>query len=333
MRATIRKLLFFVVVIAGTLQLATQTHAQQQNAITVTPAFASVELQTGTTEAETVIDVTNGFASTITLDVALKGIDQISGQLLPTETVDPQLAQAARFSAQELVLSAGETKKLSLFVTNIEGLEPGGHYATIVLTERVNAAATGSLRSAISISAFVVKRGGEKEELNFTGLSADGSLFSLPKRAVVGLGNTGNVHTVARGVVSVSKDTDTLRKGVLNESALPLLPGKEAVFTVPLLSLKSAPLMPARISINVEYRPDQSSAVVRQTISRWYVPAPLVIAAGSTVVLVAAGMVFLKKRGRARRHDTPSAERQPDGAVPIRVRRVKKVTVKDLDDD
>lgn len=326
------KLTLLLAIFIPVVVLASAAKAQTPNTISINPALLNLELLQGEAQISSQISITNNYSSSINLGIEVKGIDQISGQLVPTETVEQNIKDSLVISDSNLLIQSGQTSTLTITVTNSDRLAPGGHYATLLLTERSLDGPDNGLKGAASVGIFIVKRGGSTEILNFKSIKANGSFIRMPSTITAEIENNGNTHTVPRGVASVSDGDKTILKGVLNDNALPLLPGKQLSFTTPLQTITNKPWLPVRLSINLEYRADGSSEIYRQSISRWYFP-PFSIIVSGLLTLLSLGIILLiiknkkvKPIGGTKTKD--SSTDAENSSVKIRVRRVKKVIVK-----
>jgi hypothetical protein len=246
--------------------------AQQPNQLTVTPAFINVELSDANVQQKTQIAITNTYASNIELTASLKGIDEIGGKLVPAGDIEPELNQAIKLSQTELTAVTKETTILEVSVLNLPSLSTGGHYASLVLSQKPKNGQQSAYTSQISISIFIVKIGGERRSVDAGITASNQNIFRPPSQLTVVFKNTGNTHITPRASVLVTTTTGQLvAKGVANTASQPLLPGKSISSAI---SLKKTRFlwMPQKLKQTISFRVDGSDAVKNQQKNFWYIP-------------------------------------------------------------
>jgi hypothetical protein len=288
--------------------------------ITVTPARLNFSLSKDALSQRMSVQITNNYDRAVTLAAELKGINENAGLLVPNGAAEPEFEDALKLSETSLRLLPHQAHSLTVQLNNTAQLAPGGHYATLVLTQQDGSQPTNglNLRAAISLSIFAVKTAGERQSLTVSSLHTDGWLFRLPSTASISYQNTGNVHIVPRGVVVVGAvaSDNPVRKGISNPNSVLILPGKNWQDQVPLSGLGHV-WLPSRQELFVAYRIDGSSK--QQTITRhfWYIPPvyPLIL-------LLLVGFFWYSRR-------QPSAPGKPgpSAAVGLPVSKARKITV------
>jgi hypothetical protein len=254
------------------LVLSVPTHALQPNQLIVTPAFINVELSDSNVQQKTQIAITNTYASNIDLTAELKGIDEIAGKLVPSGDVEPNLDQAIKLSKTDFTAIAKNTTILDVDVVNTPSLTSGGHYASLVLSQKLKQGQQSAYTSQISISIFIVKLGGERRSIEAKVTGSNQNIIRLPSKVTLDFKNTGNMHVTPRASVLVlSKSGLVVAKGVANAGSQPLLPTKSLTFNV---ALKRTCFLwlPQRLKQVISFRVDGSESTKQTQSYFWYIP-------------------------------------------------------------
>jgi len=246
------------------------------NSITISPAQVDIELSTTDATKQTTFTIGNSYNVPVVLSIELMGIDQQAGRVIPSADIDQSLVDSVRLSATELTIPEQSAMTVSLIITNSSQLPPGGHYGTIVFTQRKTGNEEVSLTQAISVGLFVVKRGGQLREVD-AGLFTSRSLpFQIPSSSELSIKNVGNVHVIPRaGVLVYAKNNDLIAKGVANTESRRVLPGKTYEEKITIQHVKKL-WWPQKLKIVLEYRADGIEEA--KTISKniVYIPAYVV---------------------------------------------------------
>jgi len=297
--------------------------AQQITGITVTPGVIKAYVSREEPVTATDITIRNNYSVPVRLSAELKGIDETTAQLIPAGDLDPDLSSVLALSETDITIPPLTDKHITLQSSFNDGLKPGGHYATVVLTEQSSSGAALSVRSAVSITVYLTNREGVKENFDLEKFEARNTLLSLPKEATVTLKNSGNVHSVPRGVIRVENTRGAvLAQGVLNAGSAPVLPGKEFSTVVRLNTVKKA-FWPQKARIVLQFHGESSDQLSEATRDFWYIPqgfiAVIVLLATGTFVIVRFGMKPLKHGAKSlKRKATDRKRRQkPKQQVPI----------------
>ncbi|MBC7582079.1 hypothetical protein H7097_04425 [Aeromicrobium sp.] len=270
--------------------------ADTKPGITVSPGRLNFSLSKDSTEQVVPVTITNTYDAAVTLNAQFRGIDENAGLLVPTDDLNPAFASTLRVSDTVLNLAPKETRVVQVQASNPATLSPGGHYATLVLTQQIDGQAQLSLNAAISLSIFVVKVAGAEQKLSLTSFRTNNNLFQIPTKATLTFRNDGNVHAVPRGVVSVLDGTyTTLASGIANQNSLPLLPGKSVKSEVQISKVSSI-WKPQRLLIWTAYRADGVTDQTFVRSSTYYIP-PLYPIALSIIVLA---LVVTRRRWQSR---------------------------------
>jgi hypothetical protein len=112
------------------------------------------------------------------------------------------------------------------------------------------------VKQVLSSLLLVTKQGGLRQELTIDSQKQSGGWWRLPVRVTQLYRNTGNVHVVPRGIVSVRDPFGReVRRGAINENSKVILPETKRSYTTQLLSLTGA-WWPGRYSVVTAYRYD-----------------------------------------------------------------------------
>lgn len=181
-------------------------------------------------------------------------------------------------------------------------MSPGGHYATLILTQNGGTGANLSVQSAVSVVVFLTNTDGVKESLSLSEFTAPSSVFKVAGGAKITLKNDGNVHTVPRGFVRVQKSDGTvLSEGVLNVASNLVLPGNTYSSDLQLTAVSKS-WLPERVTTQLQYRPDGSSQATVAVSTSWYVPPRFVMALLATLVICGIiAWIFVPKLTRQRK--------------------------------
>lgn len=305
---------------------------QQVTGLTVTPAVIKTAVSRETPSQQTKLTIRNNYEVPVRLSAELKDIDETTPQLLPGDDLEPDLREVLVLSETDLTIPPRTDAQITLQATYNDSLKPGGHYAAIVLTEQSPTGASLSLRSAVSVTVFLTNQEGVKEEFELRNFSAPSSLFSLPEQATVELVNTGNVHSVPRGVVRVERQNGgVLAKGVLNTGSQPVLPGRSFNATIPLGDIANS-FWPQKIRTVLEFHGDTSTQITEASKVSWYIPPGfiglIVLTAGILVLFFRFGLIWVVKTIRSIKPKLGRKKRAARPIQPVQIQDVVKVNKK-----
>jgi len=273
---------------------------QAATGLTVTPAQLSFIVQANDPSKTAEITLANSYNSPLRMTAELQGIDEQAARLVPSGSVDEQIDNAVKLSATDITVPAKGTYKLQVSL-NGTWLSDGGHYATLVLTERSDIGASSGFQSAVAVNLFIIRNEHIRTDLQLTAVTFDNPLLSLPKSASIVLKNKGNTHIIPRASIIVYDGDDAVSKAVVNSNSALLLPGDEQRFTVKLDTLKRF-WLPRKLTAHIMYRIDGSDVQLMKTMTLWHVPFVDIVALAALVYaiwhwrryLVAASRVLRK---------------------------------------
>lgn len=311
--------------------------------ITVTPGIVHTSVSKDAPDAQTVITIRNNYQTDVRVSAEMRGIDDASTKLLPTDSMPHDLDGVFNLSETLFTIPPLSDYKLTLQSRLIDQLTPGGHYASLLISQADDGAGNLSVRSAVSVTVFLTNKEGVKESLSLTKYNPPSSLFTLLGTVSYTLKNTGNVHTTPRGIVIVEGARGKiLAQAVLNAGSNVVFPDKEFSSETKLVAVDKA-WWPQKITTKLQFRSEGTTQVTEASSTRIYIPPRF-------VVLITVGIVGLlvlfrcvrwfrartrktaQKRLRAGKTkakqdvlavDLPDGVEEPDEGVKIHVR-VKK---------
>ncbi len=285
---------------------AAKSTAIPLSGITIAPALLTAQIGSKQPRTSTTIGVRNNFDVPVTVSAALNGFDIRNNALVPTVTTEKTLAGVVSLSPAEIVIPPGNSKNITVEVSDTASLAPGGHYLSILLTEtafgsRLDAPQL-SLRPAVSVTLYVIKEDGAIRGIKARSLRLNRSLFSLPKTADATFFNDGNVQSVPRGVIRLSDSAGgaVLSQGILNQQSVPVYP-RATVTLQAQLQEQAIIRLPGRYQASLQYRYDGQESTQKLTNSFWYVPKSFVIALLLIITVVGLAM-WPDNRRRIRRY-------------------------------
>ena len=265
------------------------------NTITVEPAVADIELVASETQKRATFTITNTYNVPVELTLELKGIDQEQGAIIPKDNIDDELSASIKLSETLVTIPEQSSYVASMIVLNTDQLAPGGHYATLVITQQKVGTEEVSIKQAVSVGLFIVKRGGQLRDIEPTTVLYNRWPFQLPSSGDITLKNIGNVHVVPRASITVYDANGRLiSKGVFNEDSRRVLPGKELSQRVNMNRFLSL-WLPQKIKINFEYRADSVEEYRFSETVLWYIP-PYSVAVFALLLAAAAWLLRHNKK-------------------------------------
>ncbi len=234
----------------------------------ISPPFVSVTLLPAENSHSEILTVANHntFSQTFQLSVVDFGSLNDSGgvQFLGVNGQEMQkykysLASWLQLEKDRLEVAAGSEEKVKVTVLNKDSLTSGGHYGAVLFSQvsDVKPGSVVNVNQAYASLFFVDKQGGaEIKQLDLRKIEHDAAWFRLPSTVLLRFQNSGNVHLVPRGTVTV---VDVLGrvvgKGLINSDSAIILPESFRVYRTQLYPL-SRLFFPGNYTINVNYRYD-----------------------------------------------------------------------------
>ena len=263
------------------------TAASPAGGITVTPARLNLSLSKDAPSQRVTVSVTNNYDVPVALTAEFKGIDEDAGILVPDNNLEAPLATALKLSETDVRLLPHQPYQLTIQLDNAAALAPGGHYATLVLTQQPSPGNGLSLHAAVSLAIFAVKAEGLHRSFEVTSFTTNGWLFRMPSVAKLSYHNTGNVHVVPRAEVAIVQPNnfERLRRGSGNQNSVLVLPGKNWTDTIQVKGLQNV-WLPKKLQVIAAYRSDGELVPHRLVRTSWYVPPLYPLALLAIIFLV-----------------------------------------------
>ncbi|MBL8121466.1 hypothetical protein JNM87_01820 [Candidatus Saccharibacteria bacterium] len=250
---------------------AVQAAPNQSTGITVSPALVTLTVTKDSPESQATVSIANAYDTDIRLSAELRSIDEMGARLIPSGRISSDLEKTLRVSADELTVPAKGVSTLDLIGQNSAVLSPGGHYATLVLTELSSSQNGSVFHGAIAVNVFFIQADGVKRDIRLTSIQAREHVFSLPSSITLAFRNGGNMHIVPRASVSYYDGDTLLARAVINENSAMLFPDREKAFSAPVTYLERS-VLPRHITRQIMYRIDGTDVQLIQKKSFWYVP-------------------------------------------------------------
>ncbi len=112
-----------------------------------------------------------------------------------------------KITEPDFILQPGVSKTITIKLAPPVDATPGGHYATIyfqpVIPDSVLTSETAFLAARVGVLSFLIVRGDIKQELAIDSFTPPGLKQTGPITFNVALKNTGNVHTLPTGAVTI----------------------------------------------------------------------------------------------------------------------------------
>lgn len=280
----------------------------QQGTISVSPQLIQLDLNTDQPEAE--YFYTNDTGQTIELSLTINDVKELEDRGIPdilsqqdSKNYKYGLASWAKFSSNNVVITPGETKKVTVYI-EADRLSIGGHYASILAeVKQLDKQGPVKLRAILSSLLFVRQGGGnETEEARIYDLYSDSELLSFPKEFTFRLNNTGNVDLTPYGRLSVRDWMGReVAVGIVNEDSLITLPESIRRYTIPVKDQNEFKLPGLyKATLDAHYGKSKIKTAVSKTfISLGSIP-PFIAILSITVLCVLVFALFKLRRGNNR---------------------------------
>ncbi len=213
--------------------------------LTVTPALQNVDVQASEEAKSFTIKLTNHTSETMTLAVTTAdfgALEDTGGLVFVGASSDFEkkygLAAWLTLEKNQITLSPGATDSLVVMVNNRDTLAPGGHYAAVLfkrIGESVDNGPRVRLDQVAASLVFLRKSGGENYSLSLSRSQPELNWTGIPRSFKLRFGNSGNIHLVPRGVVTVSNlFGKEVARGIINSQSGILLPESSRIYQVDL---------------------------------------------------------------------------------------------------
>lgn len=283
----------------------------ERRGLIVSPAFQEVVLAPQDQGRDFRVSLTNDTDTLLTLRVSVfdfGSLDESGGVAFLGASNDLEkkyaLASWIRPEKDVLTLASGETGDIRVTIENRGSLGPGGHYGALTF-KIIDDERDGGPGGTIAVSqvfttlVFVKKLGGEIYGMELASQEYGGNLLSWGETLRLRFQNSGNVHLVPRGTVTV---TDLLgrqvAKGIINEESALILPETWRIYPVRLRSLVPH-FIPGRYTFDISYRYDGQENFATTTLTADFIPPAAMVFVLVPVALF--GWYAIRQRRQKRR--------------------------------
>ncbi len=301
MRFRLFRSLSGVVILGGLLvaSFAPVLAANQESGITLSPAFQEITVLPSQGDSSQSFTLTNNddLATTFTLaTVDMGALDDSGGIIFSGLSADYAtkygLAKWLRLDRQTITLTGHSSATVTFTVINTVELGPGGHYGAIIVKPELTALPKKNevtLAPQAATLVFLRKVGGEHFGLSLAPVNPRTAYWRLPTDLQLPFMNTGNVHVVPRGVVTLTRDWKQreVARGIINAQSSLILPEKPRDYQVQ-LSTQGRLFLPGRYYLSIAYRYDGKEDFTVWQVSFWYWNLPLLLVILITLVVLTA---------------------------------------------
>ena len=259
--------------------------AAEPPALSVSPPFQEVTINPGQAETQLKVSVDNNSDQSQTFRVSALDfgtLDETGGvAFLGSQATALQrkygLVNWLRLDRSSVTVAPKKSATVTATILNQDTLSPGGHYASILFTLESKPAPGNEPRVAVnqafSSLIFAKKIGGAKFGLELDKPNQP-SKWRLPERIGLRFYNSGNVHNVPRGLVSIiGPRGNTVAQGTINTESAMILPETHRRYVVKMQQSGSA-LLPGKYQLKVQYRYDGKAEFTELTQDFYFTNLP-----------------------------------------------------------
>jgi len=285
----------------------------EQQGIKVAPAFVTMTLAKDSATKTADIGITNTYTSKIDLKAELKGVEQEQGLLTPTKDLPEQLKNNLKISTTRFSLEPGASTTITLLVSDVASLSPGGNYASLVITQDTSANNTVGLQSAVSVGIFIVKEEGAIKDIQLSDIVLNRFLWNMPHSTDLSFINNGNVTVVPRGKISILTGSTPGGTAIVNQESVPVFPGNQLKLTSTFKN-QSFFTLPGKKTIQIAYRFDGSDTVNIATKS--FIVVPLWLLFIPIIIILVLYFLIKKLRGKKRHNMSKKVQKSDKKVAP-----------------
>ncbi len=289
----------------------------QLSGVRLEPAFQEVVLAPGQSVADIPLVVTNILPEPISLRLSVIDfgtLDESGGVAFIGSGRDElekryALSEWMRLEKDVLTLEPGQSATVRAVIENKDSLSPGGHYGAVLFQNEGDASAPDvsgnvAVNQFIASLVFLKKEGGERYALGLESHQWERDWLRLPAAVRLRFHNSGNVHVVPRGLVSIRDvfGRETYR-GIINEDSTLIYPESFRIYPTRLRPVETA-WLPGPYRVVISFRYDGKPDFETREETLYFFPADGILA---LLVLIATGVtgyaVFLRRASGGRRED------------------------------
>lgn len=200
----------------------------------ISPSFHDITLSQNVSRQEIEVQIENTSKQDLTFELSSMDVtqDNTTGKtiLLPSSKNNSYLlAPYISFPENNIIIKAGEKKKIKAIIENSPSLSVGGHYGAIVAQAKVNNEKTKSNAIVASISSliFLNKEGNVKASLVIQDIPELNKKirFTHPNKITLSMVNKGTIHLIPYGRFEIKDSLGRIvAKAVINEDSAIILP-------------------------------------------------------------------------------------------------------------
>jgi methionine-rich copper-binding protein CopC len=227
-----------------------RTSAKSVSGITVSPALQPITVNQDQASKSFDFAVTNNDPVEQELHLSavdFGSLDDTGGVLFlgPEKSLSYKygLARWITLEKDVVLLQPHETQKILVTIDNKASLTPGGHYGAVLVTPQSEQTSKQQTQVTQVASAllFLTKEGGAHYHLQLVRSDLNAQLATLPGRLSLRFQNTGNVHVIPRGLITITDPRGReVKKGIINSDSGLAMPESFREMTTPLSSVASA---------------------------------------------------------------------------------------------
>lgn len=248
--------------------------------VTISPAFQELSVRKDFDQVPAKFSISNNDTTPAIFKLSaidMGTLDETGGVAFTGLTADYQtkygLAKWIKLEHGEVTVPPKTSANINFEIVDDGTLSPGGHYGAIIAKrqgDQANDSNQISLSPEVTSLLFVKKINGARYAMELKSHQTDGSAWKLPQKVKLNFSNSGNVHIVPRGTVTVSDRLGrVISRGIINDNSSMILPERTRQLTTRLTPLSRA-YLPGRYKIELAYRYDgQDSPMIISNNVYW----------------------------------------------------------------
>jgi hypothetical protein len=294
-----------MITMLGFLSIPIALAATPTNTISISPPFQEVNISATESQKSFVVSITNDAVTVDDFHLSVKdfgSVGEFGGIALLSQTDDYSkkygLASWISLEKDTLIIPPQKTQRLKITITNKDSLFPGGHYAALLVTS-INPE-TGkevSLKPVLTSLILARKLGGQVYNLSLESANQGASLLDPPEQINLRFKNTGNIHLIPRGLITVVDPIGReISRAAINENSDFVLPETIRSLIVP-LPKEDFSFIPGSYKVNIAYRYVGTDSLIYFQANYFYIGLPALL-----LSLILASLAILLIRSRAKVH-------------------------------
>lgn len=264
----------------------TSTTKSPKTGLTVAPAYMELSIPKSGEEKFYELTVTNNYPKEVNIDATVRAVEEQDGKFLPSLLDTPLLSRVVVLNNTNFKFDSNQSLPIKFSVKDNSQLTPGGHYVSLLISQKKSTNNSIQLESSISVLLYLVKESGAIRQLNIISGPSNGiRLFGLPITLTHEFKNDGNVAVTVRGSVILSSSNQVFKRGIINESAIPLQPGRiQKLQTI--LSSERNVWLPKKIIVETKYKSSGQDNSQSRQVTIYYLPWYILIVIFVPVIIL-----------------------------------------------